>query len=323
MPELIEDFLSTPIPEKLWHYTTVDALEGILSTQTVFATEVHHTTDPDEFTHARSVASDYLARIAIPDEAARRFKDAGRGLLNMAFSQDGPLSPDHHQIFVASFSGSSDKRSQWELYSKEATGVSIAFDLRGIRPPKELDSGISFSRCLYQDKDKELLLHEAISVWADARERLYQNSTNLAELKHWYDNQRAWDHHFGTISSKAELLERKQHEFQKLIRPAVLRSSFELLRIASHCKKGRFLDEDEWRLALPHRVGKELKHSEIRYRGEHANIPYVAHNLFHFRLPISEVVLGPQCRFEHRVRLLLSIMGSPVPVTRSKLSWVS
>lgn len=161
MPELIEGFLSTPIPGKLWHYTTLDALEGILSSQKIFATEAHHTTDPNEFIHARSVARDYLDRIAIPDEATRQLRDTGRDLLEMAFGQDGPLSPDHHQIFIASFSGSEDKRSQWASYGKNvahgeaAAGVSIAFDLRAIRPPKELHSGISFAPCLYVDKTKK------------------------------------------------------------------------------------------------------------------------------------------------------------------------
>ena len=179
MPELIEEFFSTPIPEKLWHYTTVDSLEGILSSQKIFATEAHHTTDPNEFVHARSVAGDYLARLVVPDEATRRFRDAGRDLLEMAFGQEGPLSPKHNQIFVASFSGSTDKRSQWGSYSGNATGVSIAFDLRGIRPPTELDSGISFAPCLYRDQDKEALLHEAINVWGEARQELYSPMCTL------------------------------------------------------------------------------------------------------------------------------------------------
>ncbi len=39
--QTIAEFFATPIPAKLWHYTSVDALESILFTQKIWATEAH------------------------------------------------------------------------------------------------------------------------------------------------------------------------------------------------------------------------------------------------------------------------------------------
>ena len=320
MASLIEKFFSTPIPEKLWHYTSMAALEGILSTQRIFATEARHTTDPEEFVHARQVAVDYLARMDAVDDRARRSRESSQQVIEMAFGAGGPLSANHHEVFVASFSGSMDKRSQWDLYASQRAGVSIGFDLRAIRPPTDINSGVSFAPCIYVDREKEALLEEALEVWNLAREEVYRESEDPTAVRKWKENEAAWDRYFGVSSSRAELIQRKVNEFRKKLRPAVEQTSFDLLRIASHCKAGKFLDEDEWRLALPHAIGKSFKYSKIEYRGPKGDVPYVAHNLFNFRLPITEVMLGPECDALTRVRTLLAVHRVPALITRSKLT---
>jgi hypothetical protein len=317
--QTIAEFFATPIPTKLWHYTSVDALESILFTQKIWATEAHHTTDPSEFIHAHSIAADYLARARGSDRAARLAKDSGEGLLKMAFGQDGPLSAEHHQVYIASFSRSPDKRSQWQSYASQATGVSIAFDLRGIRPPQEMDSGISFAPCVYIDREKEHLLEEALRLWSNAREEVYRQSEHVPTVRAWYHNQRSWDRFLGP-SSREELFARKKKELEEIIRPAIYRASFELLRLAAHCKEGKYVDEDEWRLSLPHKAGKVFKHNELQFRGPQ-NIPFVAHNLFNFGLPVTEIMLGANCTALTRIRTLLKTRGLDIPITSSQLPW--
>jgi hypothetical protein len=41
----IEGLFETPIPERLWHYTTIEGLDGILSSGRIWATEARATTD--------------------------------------------------------------------------------------------------------------------------------------------------------------------------------------------------------------------------------------------------------------------------------------
>lgn len=127
----------------------------------------------------------------------------------MAFGQDGPLSAKHHQVYIASLSRSPDERSQWKSYASQGTGVSIAFDFRGIRPPPEMTSGVSFAPCIYIDREKEHLFEEALRLWADTREEAYRQSEHIPVMRAWYQNQRSWDRFLGP-SSREALFARKK-----------------------------------------------------------------------------------------------------------------
>src|SRR5205807_9082659 len=102
MGKLVNDFLSKPIPPKVWHYTNLAGFEGILSSARIWATEAHHTTDETEFVHARDVASRYLERLHPVDESMMRAKQSAQDIVARAFD-DGVLSPDRAEIFIASF----------------------------------------------------------------------------------------------------------------------------------------------------------------------------------------------------------------------------
>lgn len=56
----LEAFFHTPIPRELWHYTSVVALEGIISSGKIWATEARFTSDATEYVFARQVATNYL-----------------------------------------------------------------------------------------------------------------------------------------------------------------------------------------------------------------------------------------------------------------------
>jgi hypothetical protein len=115
MGKLINDFLSTPIPPEVWHYTNLAGFEGILSSGRVWATEAHHTTDKTEFVHARDVAVRYLERLQPQDESMARAKQTAQDTLARAFDE-GALSPSLAEIFVASSCGTVDlKASGWSM----------------------------------------------------------------------------------------------------------------------------------------------------------------------------------------------------------------
>jgi hypothetical protein len=63
----IKTLLNTKIPAEVWHYTTLPALEGILSSGKIWATDVRFTNDKTEFIHGRAIVNEYLNSIK-PDE---------------------------------------------------------------------------------------------------------------------------------------------------------------------------------------------------------------------------------------------------------------
>jgi hypothetical protein len=57
MPSHLLDHLSIPIPEKLWHYTSIDAFLKIVENKTIRATDMLFMNDREEFMHAREVVN--------------------------------------------------------------------------------------------------------------------------------------------------------------------------------------------------------------------------------------------------------------------------
>jgi hypothetical protein len=318
MSDRVEEFFNSPIPDPIWHYTSLAGLEGILSSGTVWATEAHYTTDASEFVHAKAVAVAFLEKIEPADENMARAKQAGLETLIHAFDT-GPLSPEKTEVFVASFSSSSDLKSQWIEYADGGRGVSIAFNLTKIRPPREIESAVTFAPCVYAQEEKEKLLEAALSHFIETVAELYRKTTSrkwvAAEFRRWVQLHRVQSRSFDRASFEAALNGRIHEQLHR----ALTRTSFDLLRIASHCKDNSFHQEGEWRLSLPHTKGKALKGIEIQYRGAQKAIPYLPHNLFQQKLPITQVLCGPLCQDVAQVQALLDRYRYQVPLAKSEI----
>jgi hypothetical protein len=188
MGKLINDFLSTPIPPEVWHYTNLAGFEGILSSGRVWATEAHHTTDTTEFVHARDVAARYLERWQPKDDSMAWARQTAQESLVRAF-EEGPLAPDRSEIFVASFCGVEDLKSQWIEYADAGRGVALSFDLRRVRPPDEIGSSVTFAPCLYTTGEKERMIEDALTDWVSTAFELHKKTGSqqwMAErLRDW------------------------------------------------------------------------------------------------------------------------------------------
>ena len=308
-----EDFFHLPIPREVWHYTTLPGLAGIVSSATVWATEARHTKDASELIHAREVALNFLKALTPTNPHDESARNSGLKLVQNAFDQ-GVLSPERSEIYLASFSEEADSKSQWMEFADAGKGVSLGFDLRNIRPPKDLDLAITFAPCVYQTKDKEALLEFAlrsfIQVAATLHKQTLDNPWMVARLKDLALIERIYGNH---LQGEA-LVPALQDGFSESIRKAADRASFDLLRAASHCKDLSFQQEKEWRLALPRLKSKPLEQVEVCYR-ENA-VPYIASRLFQdfTRLPLTRVITGPCCVQQGNVQEILRSAGYDIPI---------
>lgn len=318
MGKLINDFLNTPIPPEVWHYTNLAGFEGILSSGRVWVTEAHHTTDATEFVHARDVATLYLARLQPKDDSMARARQAAQETLVHAFDE-GALASSQTEIFVASFCATDDLKSQWMEYADAGRGVSLSFDLQHVRPPVEIGSAVTFAPCLYTAEEKERMLGDALSDWVNTVSELHEKTGSKKWAAERLRNWQMVDRVFGLPFDKAALLESNKKEFHTQLHQSLTRTSFDLLRIASHCKDHAFHQEAEWRLALPHTKGKPMRGTDVLHRGTNHAIPYVAHNLFSDRLPLVRVKAGPMCENVDQIKALLKQYGYDVPVERSTI----
>jgi len=318
MSDLAEKFFKTPIPESVWHYTTLGGLEGILSSNTVWATEAHYTTDASEFIHARAVTLDFLESIKPDDEGMARAKQAGLEMLVHAFDE-GVLSPSKTEVFVASFSSAEDLKSQWMEYADGGRGISIAFDLRAIRPPQEFGYAVTFAPCVYFEVERKTLLEAALSHFINMIARLYRDTASKQWARQQLRDWRRVDNIYGLKFDRAAFDAEMQKRFDEKLHTALARTSFDLLRLASHCKDQAFHQECEWRLSLPHSKSKPLIQNKVLYRGNKQSIPYLAHNLFQKKLPITHVLAGPLCQDMTSIQGLLDRYGYQAAVTKSAI----
>jgi hypothetical protein len=131
MSNPIDGLLTRPIPEKLWHYTSIQGFQAIVASKSMWATDLRFLNDYEEFIHARDIADKIVAES--PELDANGFMNRELLAKGVALAFDsGPVA--HLQVFVASFSAAEDQLGQWRGYSHGSSGVSLAFDLRAFRP---------------------------------------------------------------------------------------------------------------------------------------------------------------------------------------------
>ncbi len=316
--DLVESFFSIDIPEELWHYTNLDGLEGILTTGKVWATDARYTTDPSEFVHARELALGYLSGWHAKTDEDKALKEACTAIIETEFAT-GVLSSMGTEVFVASFSAAKDAKSQWTDYADQGRGVSIAFDLRRVRPPQHHRLAVTFAPCIYVRKEVERLVEAALGHLVRTARQQHQNVSNPLWIKQKLKDWQFVDTLYGKSFKESELLTCIREDYMEQLRVALTLLKFDLLRLASHCKHRYFAEEREWRLSLPHTKGTPLTHIAIKHRGLENNIPYVAHDLFQIeRLPITQIMLGPRCEEVARVERLLIENGYKIPLVISE-----
>jgi hypothetical protein len=313
MGQLIADFLRTPEPSEVWHYTNMVSFDGIISSGKMWATEVHHMTDTTEFVHARDVALNYMSRLNTSNHNQARAKQTCLEILDREF-ENGILSPSKIEIFSISFCAVSNLETQWKNYADNGRGVSISFDLRRVRPPEASGYLVTYAPCIYETDQKERLLDDALADWRHTFFELLEKTGSVewvAERKHYWS---LVDHVYGFAFDRNKFETWNNEAMHVWLYESLTRTLADLLRIASHCKNPSYAQEAEWRLALPHEKGRTFSNQEILYRGDNNSVPYIEHNLFSNKLPIVRVKAGPACEHKDYIIDLLSSSGYDVPV---------
>jgi hypothetical protein len=113
-------------PPILWHYTTGDGLIGILTTKTIFATQVSCMNDQSEFRYANERYRKALAEHP-RDALSADGQWALETLIDIETAAAGDAAAYRDRWFVTSFSASPDDLSQWRAYGGGENGYAIGF----------------------------------------------------------------------------------------------------------------------------------------------------------------------------------------------------
>ena len=258
-----------------------------------WATEARHTRDRTEFVHARDLCLEYLNELNTQGNSDIAYlRESLLGVVRAEFSE-GSLSEGKTEVFIASFSSIGDLKSQWDRYADHEKGVSIAFDLRQVRPPKQLTVAATLAPCIYEKADAKRLLQAALGHYLVIATEMSRRSNDLKWMAQRFSDWTLVDRIYGTEYDVERFMQNLKLEWEARIRTGFALTRFDLLRLASHCKNPFYREEHEWRLALAHTKGKPLINIRIEQRGSQSEIPYVAHDLFTLgRPPITEVMMG-------------------------------
>jgi hypothetical protein len=317
----LEAFFHTPIPRELWHYTSLKALDGILSSGKIWATEARFTSDTTEYVFARQVATDYVNSLKPQKGYAQLGIDDLLKLLDISYEK-GVLSRDFADVFIASFSAAEDLKSQWIDYGNDYKGVSIAFDLRHARPASELDTSTTLAPCIYQKHEQEELIQEAVSRFLEPINVLQSDDERNYALKRiWPTVQCIWPN-----AGDPPYIIRTKTEIKELLQQGTGDMNRDLFVLTSHCKNLKFFEEQEWRLVFPRSKKKNhplvpIKFRKANWHGSSIDIPYIEFGLQApdtDRLPISRVMAGPHCDTAE-VEAILKRHDYDVPVTISQV----
>jgi hypothetical protein len=118
-----QDLRQSSVPDKVFHYTTVSGLEGILNTGQLWMTDIFNLNDPSELEHGYSLFVDCLKERArhytlIAKRIAEKFEQVQRdGLIQRVAN-----------FFVCSFSAHDNDLAQWRAYAEDGRGFALCFD---------------------------------------------------------------------------------------------------------------------------------------------------------------------------------------------------
>lgn len=280
----------------LYHYTGLNALHGIIGTESVWCTDYRHMNDENELSHGVEVAKSALARLATKaDGRVRLFCQCVDGLLDIR-NFAGNLD-----FYTASFTTQRDDPEQWERYGDHGRGVAIGFspsmfgivDAAGLQPHE-----MSFVGPVLYDRAAIFARHDA-AIRAAAASFLI-----------------AAEQHPDIMADKANGLPFMDRLAKELIASPLI---WNCITSKEHALWAR---EREIRLIVMGQTENLASYVQHRQR-EAEPVPYVAHP-FRVRAPgaLHEVVIGPEAgdEVEAEVAQMLRNFGvDRVCITRSSV----
>lgn len=113
----------TPLTGRVCHYTSWAALNGMLSSGTLWLSDIATMNDASEFIYFRDVLRPILNRKSVPSEVKERIFQTPR-LFSFATAWFA---------YATSFCQISDKLEQWDRYAERGEGVALSFSLEPLR----------------------------------------------------------------------------------------------------------------------------------------------------------------------------------------------
>jgi hypothetical protein len=142
----------------LYHYTSVEALKGIVDDGVLHATHAFYMSDASEIRYGVGRIQERCAHRAPTDELPRELLEATDKWLRELLFLPQP-------ICTACFSQKADDLNQWRSYTPRSGGMCLAFDAPQLFA-RARDQGWEWSNCKYEQLDQAKWADEALDALA-------------------------------------------------------------------------------------------------------------------------------------------------------------
>ena len=151
-------------PSNLFHYTTLNGVQGIIESKTLRLTKAAYLNDRSELKHAitlfQQVARSHVANLAT-DKA-----DVCDLLLDAAQQLD---SFQHTNICLASFCENGDLLSQWRGYGGSGAGVALGFSGQALERVNQT-GWAKLLRCIYHPAEQIAVIRDLVYILCNSYE---------------------------------------------------------------------------------------------------------------------------------------------------------
>lgn len=212
------------VPRRLYHYTTVDGMVGIITSGALWASDVRFMNDSSELRYAASLIESVIGEV---------FNEVAGGELSEALpNRDGFANGFEFgaRPFIACFCEKADLLSQWRAYGIGQAPVSLGLDLHFLALSKSLPPNTFLRKVVYDETTQRKTVRAVVETWLSTIESITgaEGGPSLGDVLPypgiWALQQALAEHH---LSYKHPSFEEEQE--WRLIKLVDVRQEFRLL----------------------------------------------------------------------------------------------
>jgi hypothetical protein len=270
------ELLKRPVPDFLYHYTSIDGLRGIIESRSIWASMIHYLNDKAELTEALQLCGTILKRLLkeTPNlgTKATDYFDLWRETL-----QDFDELHQQHKVCVFSFSEQRDLLSQWRGYCPPDGGYVLGFRTSTLKAYLE-KQGFILVPCIYDETEQKEVLSQWIAPTVSEAIKIAQEMATLVSNAPEYN----------TNSVEYQRVNKECEKLYTLLCETVDRGFFnDFHRIAPAIKNKGFSEEQEWRAI-------SNQNPRLSFRTNRSMlVPYCNIDLNIPDFPIEKFIVGP------------------------------
>jgi hypothetical protein len=167
----------------IYHYTSIDGLEGIISEKKIRATHISYLNDAREYVEIflKSAHTFYNRQ----DRVEKEYKDIFSPLFDLTknWIDNDPLTTQHNDVYVCSLSEKKDDLNQWRGYAITG-GYQIGFCFNYLQEAaKKSDNYFWLFPCIYEDSDKTQIIER---LFKEAVTKFDEKGSDAKKIQSWF-----------------------------------------------------------------------------------------------------------------------------------------